>query len=120
MKSASRRTVFAITAIAGVFVTWYFNIRFILDTGGFSLGEFVTASYANYASSSISNDLLVVVFTFLFWSYGEAKRLGMKHWWLYVVATFGIAIAFAFPLFMYMREQARSRQPESEPAQVYP
>lgn len=116
MDTAARRTVFAITAIVGVFVTWYFNIQFMLDTGGFSLAAFVMASYANHASTSISNDLLVAVFTFLFWSYGEAKRLGMKHWWLYVVATFGIAIAFAFPLFMYMRERALSRQAAVQPA----
>lgn len=110
MNPAGRRTVFAITAIVGVFVTWYFNIQFMLETGGFSLGGFIVASYANHASSSISNDLLVAVFTFLFWSYAEAKRLGMKHWWLYVIATFGIAVAFAFPLFMYMRERALARQ----------
>ncbi len=116
MNAAGRRRVFALTAVVGVFVTWYFNVQFMLETGGFSLGEFVSASYANYASSSISNDLLVVVFTFLFWSYAEAKRLGMKHWWLYVVATFGLAIAFAFPLFMLMRERALLRQPPAQPA----
>ena len=106
MNSESRRIVFAMTAIAGVFVTWYFNIQFMRETGGFSLAGFVLAAYANHASTSISNDLLVAVFTFLFWSYTEAKRLGMKHWWVYVVLTFTIAIAFAFPLFMFMREKA--------------
>ncbi len=106
MNAQFRSTVFAVTAVVGVCVTWYFNIRFMLETGGFSLAGFIAASYANHASTSISNDLLVAVFTFLFWSYFEAKRLGMKHWWAYVVLTFSIAIAFAFPLFMFMREKA--------------
>jgi len=102
------------TAAVGVFVTWYFNIRFMLETGGFSPTGFVMASYANDASTSISNDLLVAVFTFLFWSFTEARRLGMKHWWLYVVATFTIAVAFAFPLFMYMRERALPLPPQEQ------
>ncbi len=109
MTSQIRKTVFAATAVLGVCVTWYFNLQFMAETGGFSLTEFVAATYVNAASASISNDLLVVVFTFLFWSYFEAQRLAMKRWWLYVVLTFSIAIAFAFPLFMYMRERALER-----------
>tara|TARA_R110001592_G_scaffold211477_1_gene463336 strand:- start:379 stop:744 length:366 start_codon:yes stop_codon:yes gene_type:complete len=118
MNSAARRRVFATTAVVGVFVTWYFNIQFMLETGGFSLTGFVMASYANHASTSISNDLLVAVFTFLFWSCAEARRLGMKHWWLYVVATFTIAVAFAFPLFMYMRERALASAPQDQRGQA--
>ena len=105
MSSAVRQRVFLLTAIVGVFVTWYFNIQFMRETGGFSLTAFIAATYANSAASSISNDLLVVVFTFLFWSFTEARRLGMKHWWLLLVLTFAVAIAFAFPLFMYFRER---------------
>lgn len=116
MDTAGRQAVFIVTAVVGVFLTWYFNVQFMLETGGFSLAGFVMASYANHASTSISNDLLVVVFAFLFWSRAEAQRLGMKHWWLYVVATFGIAIAFAFPLFMYMRERALVAQAATRPA----
>jgi hypothetical protein len=106
MTSSSRKIVFALAAVVGVFVTWYFNLQFMVETGGFSLTQFLAATYANNASASISNDLLVVVFTFLFWSYSEAQRLGMKRWWVYVLLTFSIAIAFAFPLFMFMRERA--------------
>jgi len=106
MNTNLRSTIFLVTAIVGVMVTWYFNIQFMIETGGFSAVGFIGACYVNSASTSISNDLLVAVFTFLFWSYSEAKRLGMKNWWVYVVLTFGIAVAFAFPFFMFMREKA--------------
>jgi len=59
----------------------------------------------NNASTSISNDLLVVVFTFLFWSFFESRKLGMKHWWAYLVFTFVIAAACTIPLFLLMRER---------------
>ncbi len=105
MTTTGRQYVFGILAVVGVAVTWYFNIRFMIQQGGFSLAEFVAATNVNAAASSISRDLLVVVFTFVFWSFTEARRLGMRNWWLYVVLTFGIAIAFSFPLFMLMRER---------------
>lgn len=42
---------------------------------------------------------------FLFWSYHESKRIAMRFWWIYAVLTFMIALAFAFPLYLFMRER---------------
>ena len=106
MQPKNLKVFFAVLSIIGIIVTWYFNIQYIQESGGFSLLSFIESVYANSASSSISNDLLVVGTVFLFWSYAEAKRLGMRHWWVYLVLTFLIAIAFTFPLFMLMRERA--------------
>jgi hypothetical protein len=114
MNTINRRNLFALAAIAGVIATWYFNILFFMDIQSFSLIAFIEANYENHASASISNDLLVVIFTFIVWSYTEAKRLGMKNWWVYVVLTPCIAAAFSFPLFMFMRERAIEKAAASE------
>jgi hypothetical protein len=114
MDSTGRQIVFGLAALTGIGVTWYFNIQHILHYGGFSVVQFLTDSYANAASSSISNDILIAVFTFLFWSYFEARRLAMRSWWAYPLLTFGIAVAFAFPLFMLMRERALLRSAEDD------
>lgn len=111
MSTEKRMIFFAVAAVIGVIVTWYFNIQHMQEVGNSSAMSFIEAMYVNSASTSISNDLLVVVATFLFWSYTEAKRLGMRHWWVYIILTFVIAIAFAFPLFMYMREKAIAQSP---------
>ena len=92
--------IYGLCAIAGLVFTMYFNILFIIEHGGFSAITFVTDNYVNNASASISNDILVVVAAFLVWSFIEARRLSMSHWWIYVVLTFAVAIAFAFPLFL--------------------
>lgn len=113
MTSKTRQIVFGITALVGIAVTWYYNIQFMEAYGGFSVIQYVADNYVNAASASISNDILVVVFTFLFWSFFEARRLGMRRWWVYVVLTFAIAIAFAFPLFMLMRERRISAMQSS-------
>jgi hypothetical protein len=113
MTSNSRQIVFGVTAVIGICVTWYFNLQFIEQYGGFSLTKFVTDNYVNAASASITNDLFVAVFTFLFGSFFEARRIGMRHWWIYPILTFAVAIAFAFPLFMLMRERCLSRTDDS-------
>ncbi|MFT5425924.1 MAG: ABC-type transport system involved in multi-copper enzyme maturation permease subunit [Gammaproteobacteria bacterium] len=34
MTTESRQFVYGITAIVGIFVTWYFNIQFMVEYGG--------------------------------------------------------------------------------------
>jgi len=105
MKTELRQLLYALTAIVGLAVTWYWNIQFMQDYGGFSVVTFISDVYVNAAGASIGNDILVVTFAFLFWSFFEARRLGMKRWWIYPVLTFTVAMAFSFPLFLLMRER---------------
>ena len=105
MSSKSKQICYALLALIGVAVTWYFNLQLMLAPGDFKLSTFIADNYVNGASASITNDLLVVTIVFLFWSFWEARKLGMKNWWLYIPLTFGIAIAFAYPLFLLMRER---------------
>jgi hypothetical protein len=106
MNLTTRQVLYAALAAIGLFATWYFNLRFMAESGGsFSAMDFIRAGYASNASSSVTNDLLVGVAAFLIWSYAEARHLGMRHWWVYVVLTFGMAFACAFPAFLFARER---------------
>jgi hypothetical protein len=101
-----KQFVYLALAITGLCTTWYHNIAFMQETGGvFALGAFIDGVYANHASSSIGWDITVACIAFLVWMTGEARQLGMKHAWAYVVLTFGVAFAFAAPLFLFMRER---------------
>lgn len=105
MSSTTKQIIYGLFALIGVCATWYFNVQLLQAPGGFSWGAFIADNYVNAASGSIANDLWVVAAVFLFWSFLEARKLGMKHWWLYFILTFLIAIAFTFPLFLLMRER---------------
>ena len=110
MSSNARQAVYGLLAVIGLIATWYFNIQFTVENNGFSLVKFVTDNYVNAASASISNDITVVVVTFAFWTFFESRKLSMKYWWLYVILAFMVAIAFAFPLFLLMRERKMSSE----------
>lgn len=104
-QSAKLQVLYGICALAGIICTMYFNIHFIIEHGGFSLETFITENYVNNASGSISNDFLVILVVFLIWSFVEAKRIAMPYWWVYILLTFSVALAFSFPLFLLMRER---------------
>ena len=106
MQLTPRQIVYLVLAVAGLVLTWTFNLRFMAESGGaFDAVAFVKAGYVNSAAASLSNDLLVALATFLVWSFAEARRLRMRHWWTVPVLCFGVAFAFAFPLFLFFRER---------------
>lgn len=105
MRRDSLQIVYGLLAITGLCLTWYWNLQFMRLHGGFSVTTFIGQNYLNPASASISNDLVVVAVTFLAWAFFEMRRLSMRFWWLYVLLTFGVALAFTFPLFLLMRER---------------
>ena len=102
---SKRERLFALLAVAGLVLTWYHNLHFLAETGSLDIRDFVIACFVNHASASIAWDVSIAAATFLSWSYVEARRLQMARWWLMPVLTFGIALAFAFPLFLLLRER---------------
>lgn len=95
--------IYLLLALVGLCATWYFNIQFYLNAEDTSIGNFIAQTNLSFPAKSISADLSVVVITFFVWMIYEARQLNIKYWWLIIPATFLVAIAFSFPLFLYMR-----------------
>lgn len=102
-----KMVIYAALAVLGLFWTAHFNVQAMNE--GLGIGDFFTMGFVNPVSSSLTADLTVACLAFLVWMPLEARRLGMKHAWLYVVATFALAFAFSFPLFLLMRERKLSK-----------
>ncbi len=99
------RILYLALAIAGLVMTWYFNLQFIEESGGsFDVGEFIAAGANNAASASLSWDLAIACIAGLLWIFFESKRLGLRFFWIYIVLAFSVAFAFAFPLFLFVRQ----------------
>ncbi|MDF2696206.1 MAG: hypothetical protein K0S65_4589 [Labilithrix sp.] len=82
--------------------------------GTFALNAWTVVQGRNYlddifgsgpAVSSIGVDLLVVAVAGVVFIVVEARRLGMRRAWLYIVLSAVTAFAFTFPLFLAMRER---------------
>ena len=97
--------VYLLLAVGGLIGTWTFNVLAIVQMADF-IGDLVTSGPA---VSSITVDLLVVAVAGSIFIIVEARRLGMRFGWLYVVAAGLTAFAFTFPLFLAMRQRHLTR-----------
>lgn len=101
-----------ILAVVGLIGTWSFNGLAIAQMRDF-VGDWIGSGPA---VSSLTVDLLVAAVAGCILIVVESRRLGMRYSWLYIVLSAVTAFAFAFPLFLAMRERtlaARSSTPRA-------
>jgi hypothetical protein len=100
VKITGLQMLYGALALIGLPVTWYYNLQ-PMEISYFA------GLYANPASTSFTNDLIVVVSTFLVWSFVEVGRLKMSYvlWGVIFVLTFLVAAACTVPIFMILRER---------------
>lgn len=96
--------VYLFLSVLGITYTWYYNIQYFNTVENATLIGFFQDAQNNFAGKSFGADLTVVSLTFFAFLIPESLRLKIKYWWILIPLTFLIAIAFTFPLFLYMRE----------------
>ena len=102
--------VLLVLAVVGLVGTWIHNLAFFGEPGANASG-YLEGWFANAASSSATVDLLVVASAASIVILVEGARLGWARWaWVLVVLGGLVAIAFAFPLFLALRELALDRR----------
>ncbi|OBA99709.1 hypothetical protein A5662_15230 [Mycobacteriaceae bacterium 1482268.1] len=95
-------TVYAAIAVVALIATWSQNILFFRDGG--SLMGFWEATKTNPASRSITVDIALLLLAVAILMVIEARRVGVRFEWAYILGGFLIAISVAFPLFLLARE----------------
>ena len=103
---------YMVLAAVGLITAWVFNGIAVMN------GEsYLDAWFGSAVDWVLSADLTIVAIAVVVFMITEARRLGMKRVWLYIVLSGITAMAFTFPLFMAMRERALShRDSESSAA----
>jgi hypothetical protein len=96
--------IYGLLAAAGLALTWHYNLAYMRDNDGFDVAGFVAGGFANPAAASLSCDILVVALAASLWMVVEARRLGIRHAWVWPGLGWLVAMAFAVPLFFAVRE----------------
>ncbi len=94
---------YLILAVAGFVLPYYFFLSFLI-ANGLNLSLLIQQLFGTSISTFFAVDLLITASVFWVFSYQEARHLQMRHWWVYIVATFLVGPSFALPLFLYFRE----------------
>lgn len=99
--------VYLALSLAGACSTWTYNILWMQQVHrALTAREFVAVGFQGSALlGSLASDFWVGSLAALIFMIAEGLRLRMRGIWVYVVLTFAIAWACAFPLFLFMRER---------------
>ena len=106
--SASRKTlclIYAAIALAALLATWSQNLPYF--TGAHVAGNgpsYLLDLKANGAARSFTVDIGLFLLAAAYMMAIEARRLGIRWVWLYIVFGFLVAISVTFPLFLIARE----------------
>jgi len=105
----SRKTlcvVYGVIAVLALIGTWGHNIAY-LDRGFVGANQaFWSDTLANPASRSITADIFFFGLAVFVWMVLEARRLGIRFVWLYLIFGMLIAISVTVPIFLIIRERA--------------
>jgi hypothetical protein len=105
---------YGLVAIVALIATWSQNLQY----AGGALGppmQYLLDLKANPAARSFTVDIGFFLLAAAGLMVAEARRLGVKLVWLYVIFGFVIAISVTFPLFLIAREM-RLAKLESTPS----
>jgi hypothetical protein len=107
---------YALVAIAALYATWSQNLQLMTPGTGFpgGLAVFLEHTKVNPASRSITVDIGFFLLAAAAFMIIEARRLGVRFVWLYILFGFLVAISVTFPLFMIAREFRIAANPERD------
>jgi hypothetical protein len=101
------KNLYLFLAVIGLALPYYFFVSFLIENG-LDVELLVEQLFANRISTFFAVDLIITAIVFLAFAYQESKKWQMSNWWAYVIATLVVGPSFAFPLFLYFREQRMS------------
>lgn len=97
--------VYLLLAATGLTLPWFFNIAYLAGGGSFAPGPFLAAVGANPLTAGITWDVYIAAAAASLWMVVDARRRQLRGGWVFVVLCFGVGLAFAYPLYLALRER---------------
>ena len=100
-----RAAFFFVLSAIGLITAWYYNGMAVMKAQ-----DYLAAWFGSEVDLVLSLDLTIVAIAGSAFMIFEAKRLGMKRVWLYLLLSGVTAMAATFPFFLAMRELRLARK----------
>ena len=98
---------FAALAVVGFVVPNAFVAVFAVRHGA-DVGAYFHEWFRSVPGTQLTVDLGLTCLAFLSWAFLDARKRGITRWWVTLPATGLVGICFAVPLYLWMRERART------------
>lgn len=112
--------VYAAIAVIALIVTQVNNVAFFLQPQNGGLVGWIAALYANPAVASFTNDVILYCVAGYLFMVVEARRLGIRHVWAYLLLSSFGAVSVMFPLFLIARQYEMARKRALEQSALVP
>ncbi len=108
-KSKILIATYFLLSVLGLVATWYYNFQYFAASDSINFVPYLKTLLVNPATTAVTIDIYFAALVFSVWAVQESKRVGMRWPVIYIVLCFGVGIAFAFPLFLAIREKIISQ-----------
>lgn len=96
--------VYLALALAGLALTWFFNLQYFLSGGSVAPDRFWADAMVNPLTSAITVDVYLSALVFAVWVWRETVPLGRWRALAWIALCFGIGLAVALPLYLACRD----------------
>lgn len=103
--------VYLALALAGLVVTWFFNVQYFLSGGSVAPERFWADAMVNPLTRAITLDVYLSALVFSVWVWRESAAAGRWRALAWVALCFGIGLAVALPLYLARRDGAAAQRP---------
>ena len=109
--------VLGFMALFALYGTWSQNLAYFADGGGpAAFGKFMLDAKVTPAGRSLGVDIAVTFYVASVLMVFEARKLGVRFVWAYVLLGLLVAISVTFPLFLIAREMKLAKGAASDPS----
>lgn len=102
--------VYSLLALLGLVTALWFGVPY-WTSGGASLVDFVRLAWVNGPAATLGSDAAVLYLIANVFVLLEGRRIGMRHLWVYLLASTFLAVAVGLAAFLAMRERALASGP---------
>lgn len=95
---------YGLIALIALIATWSQNLIYFTGPAPAGFGQYVLDLKVNGAARSFTVDIGLFLLAATGLMVIEARKLGIRFVWVYVILGFAIAISVTFPLFLIARE----------------
>lgn len=95
---------YGLVALTALIMTWSQNLLYFTGANPAGMGQYLQDLKVNGAARSFTVDLGLFLAAAVLLMVVEARRLGVRFVWVYVVLSFAVAISVTFPAFLIARE----------------
>jgi Terpene cyclase DEP1 len=103
------KIIYFILFIVGSVIPTYFFVQF-LNENSLDPNAFIKAIFGTNPSSNFASQVFLSLIAFLVFMFSESNRKHLMRNVLLMILTFVVGLSSSLPLYLYLREKAKTRK----------